>query len=104
MKLFYFVLELAALGEIYLCNLANQTPFLKNISVNKINVYPKINPNKKKILDFIKSFPNTRTKDIIYEFNSISDRTVKRNLTELAREGLIRRKVDNKAVYYYASE
>jgi len=31
LKLFYFVLELAALGEIYLCNLANQTPFLKNI-------------------------------------------------------------------------
>ena len=63
-----------------------------------------INENKKKILDYIKSYPNTRTKDIIYEFNALSGRTVKRNLTDLTRAGLVKKRVDNKAVYYYASE
>lgn len=60
--------------------------------------------SKKKILDFIKSYPNTRTKDIVYEFNALSDRTVKRNLTDLLRAGLVKKRIDNKAVYYYASE
>jgi len=60
--------------------------------------------SKKKILDFIKSYPNTRTKDIVYEFNALSGRTVKRNLTDLLRAGLVRKRIDNKAVYYYASE
>jgi len=60
----------------------------------------KLNQSQQKILDFIKSYPNTRTKDIIQEFNALSDRTVKRNLTELSRTGLIKKKVDNKAVYY----
>lgn len=57
--------------------------------------------SKKKIFDFIKSFPNTRTKDIIYEFNALSGRTVKRNLTDLLRAGLVKKRIDNKAVYYY---
>ena len=61
----------------------------------------KLNQSKKSILDFIKSFPNSRTKDIINEFNALSDRTVKRNLINLLRNGLIKKKVDNKAVYYY---
>ena len=64
----------------------------------------KLASSKKKILDFIKSYPNTRTKDIVYEFNAFSDRTVKRNLTDLLRAGLVKKRVDNKAVYYYASE
>ena len=64
----------------------------------------KLASSKKKILDFIKSFPNTRTKDIVYEFNALSDRTVKRNLTGLLRAGLVKKRIDNKAVYYYASE
>ena len=64
----------------------------------------KLASSKKKILDFIKSFPNTRTKDIVYEFNALSGRTVKRNLTDLLRAGLVKKRIDNKAVYYYASE
>ena len=64
----------------------------------------KLASSKKKILDFIKSYPNTRTKDIVYEFNVLSDRTVKRNLTDLLRAGLVKKRIDNKAVYYYASE
>lgn len=64
----------------------------------------KLASSKKKILDFIKAYPNTRTKDIVYEFNALSDRTVKRNLTDLLRVGLVKKRIDNKAVYYYASE
>lgn len=62
-----------------------------------------LTPSKKKILEYIKSYPNTRTKDIIYEFNALSGRSVKRNLMDLLRSGLVRKRVDNKAVYYYAS-
>lgn len=64
----------------------------------------RLNESKKKILDYIKLYPNRRTKDIIYEFNSLSGRTVKRNLTDLLRSGLVRKRIDNKAVYYYAGE
>lgn len=75
-------------------------------SVNRIvsNVAKKsnkLNQSKKSILEFIRSFPNSRTKDIITEFNALSDRTVKRNLTDLLRNGLVKKRVDNKAVYYY---
>lgn len=63
----------------------------------------KLTSSKKKILDFIKSYPNTRTKDIVYEFNALSGRTVKRNLTDLLSAGLVKKRIDNKAVYYYAS-
>jgi|SRR3989338_7974893 len=59
-----------------------------------------LNPSKQKILEFIKSYPNTRTKDIINEFNALSDRTVKRSLTELMQIGLLKKKIENKAVYY----
>lgn len=59
---------------------------------------------KKKILNFVKSYPNSRTKDIIYELNTISGRTVKRNLMDLLKVGFIKKRVDNKAVYYYASD
>lgn len=64
----------------------------------------KLTSSKKKILDFIKSYPNTRAKDIVYEFNALSGRTVKRNLTDLLSAGLVKKRIDNKAVYYYASE
>lgn len=69
-----------------------------NFKSRKIQIRP--NDNKSKILDFIKNNPNTRTKDIVEEFNSISERTVKRSLVELVRGGLIARKMENKAVYY----
>src|SRR3989338_4570139 len=61
-----------------------------------------LTPTKKKILEYIKSFTNTRTKDIIFEFSALSDRTVKRNLIDLIRSGLIKKRIDNKAVYYYS--
>lgn len=60
----------------------------------------KLNSSKQKILDFIKSYPEKRTKEIIYEFNAISDRTVKRSLNELLKAGLIKKRVDNKASHY----
>jgi len=72
-------------------------------SVNKeIIKQESLTPTKKKILEYIKSFPNTRTKDIIFEFSALSDRTVKRNLIDLIRSGLIKKRIDNKAVYYYS--
>lgn len=71
---------------------------------NIIKKSTKLNQSKKKILEFIKLSPNIRTKDIISEFNALSDRTVKRNLTDLLRTGLIKKRVDSKAVYYYVSE
>ena len=72
------------------------------VSQKSINQNRELNPNKEKILNFIKHSPHTRTKDIIHEFNAISDRTVKRNLCELLRVGLINKKIENKAVYYSA--
>ena len=69
-------------------------------SSNNDNFY-RLNPNKEKILNFIKDSQQVRTKDVIDRFNLISDRTVKRNLAELIRNGLIRKKLENRAVYYY---
>lgn len=69
----------------------------KKVSTNKAI---KLNKNKQKILNFIKSYPDTRTKDIINEFNALSDRTVKRNLTELLKTGIIKKRIDNKATFY----
>lgn len=59
--------------------------------------------NQKKILTFIASVPNARTKDIIDEFSSLSGRTVKRSLRELMEVGLITKRAEHKAVYYSAS-
>ena len=56
--------------------------------------------NKDKILSLIKRRNKIRAKDIIGEFNDISDRTVKRTLKDLADNGLIRKEEINKAVYY----
>ena len=75
-----------------------------NIVTSQKNIKQKLelNPSKEKILNFIKKSPNARPKDIIHEFNALSDRTVKRNLGELLRVGLINKKIENKAVYYSA--
>ena len=70
---------------------------IEKVVIKNIN----LNQSKKRIFDFIKAVPNTRTKDIISEFNALSDRTVKRNLTDLLHAGLIKKRIDNKAVYYY---
>lgn len=64
----------------------------------------KLNESKKKILEYIRSYPESRTKDIIHEFSTFSDRTVKRNLTELLQGGLLKRRIDNKAVYYSVAD
>lgn len=64
----------------------------------------KLNQSKRKILDFIRSSPGIRTKDIIHEFNALSDRTVKRNLMELLQTGLVQKRIENKAVYYSVAE
>ena len=64
---------------------------------------PRLSSNKEKILNFIKQSNSIRTKDIIGEFSSLSERTVKRSLKELITEGLVRKKEENKAVYYFTS-
>ena len=56
--------------------------------------------NKQKILNYIKRSPDSRTKDIIYEFSVLSERTVKRNLKELVNDGLVKKSSKDKAVYY----
>lgn len=56
--------------------------------------------NKERIFNFIKRSPNSRTKEIIGEFNILSERTVKRNLKELTTEGLVRKFAKDKGVYY----
>lgn len=58
--------------------------------------------NKERIFGFIKRSPNSRTKEIINEFSILSERTVKRNLKELATEGLVRKFAKDKGVYYSA--
>lgn len=64
------------------------------------NLLLKLNSSKDKIFNFIKKFPETRTKEIIDEFSALSGRTVKRNLKELVDEGLLMKKVEGNAVYY----
>lgn len=69
-----------------------------NTKISEKTIKP--NSSKQKILNFIKSYPNIRTRDIINEFNVLSDRTVKRNLTELLKTGMIKKRIDNKATHY----
>src|SRR3989338_3517681 len=67
------------------------------------NVKPrnsKENSNKERILNFIKKSPNSQTKEIIYEFSLLSNRTVKRNLKELLDEGFIKKISKDNTVYY----
>lgn len=60
-----------------------------------------LTPSKKKILDFINSSPNIRTKEILYEFNMFSNRTVLRSLNELLKSGFINKKNHNRATHYF---
>ena len=57
-----------------------------------------------KIYQFIKSTPNTRTKDIVDHFKHLSERTVKRSLKELTRLGSIEKRSENKAVFYSSKD
>lgn len=61
------------------------------------------NKTQEQILEFVKRVPECRPKDIIGEFNALSQRTVKRSLKELSEMGLIVKKTnEDKAVYYSA--
>lgn len=61
-----------------------------------------LNENQEKIFGFIKNSPDVRAKDVIDEFSVLSERTVKRNLKELLRSGMIQKRSENRAVYYSA--
>lgn len=68
--------------------------------VPKVKKEINLTANKRNILNYVKRSPNSRTKEIIYEFSALSERTVKRNLKELVGDGLIKRVSKDKAVYY----
>lgn len=72
-------------------------PVLKNKLAQSVL---KSDSNKERIYNFVKKFPDARTKEIIDEFNTLSDRTVKRNLRELTDGGFLKKKSENGAVYY----
>ncbi|OGN00805.1 MAG: hypothetical protein A3I26_00665 [Candidatus Yanofskybacteria bacterium RIFCSPLOWO2_02_FULL_43_10] len=75
---------------------AAATPVFKNIQPRNL----KESSNKERIFNFIKRSPNSRTKEIIEEFNLLSERTVKRNLKELTFEGMVRKFAKDNGVYY----
>lgn len=64
----------------------------------------KLNTNQEGIFNFVKRFPNVRTKDVIEQFSAISQRTVKRNLKELVSSGFLHKRSENKAVFYSAAD
>lgn len=70
-------------------------------AVPKIKKEINLSGNKQKILNYIKRSPDSRTKDIIYEFSVLSERTVKRNLKELVNDGLVKKSSKDKAVFYH---
>lgn len=73
--------------------------------IKTVRPIPKSNSTKERILNFVRKFPDVRTKEIIDKFNALSGRTVKRNLRELTSEGLLEKKSESGAVYYFqASE
>ncbi len=77
-------------------------PIIHHVSKNVRSKNLKESSNKERIFSFIKKSPNSRTKEIIEEFNILSERTVKRNLKELMTEGLVRKFAKDKGVYYTA--
>ena len=83
--------------------LATKPKETKSVVATPKNIQPrnlKESSNKEKIFNFIKHSPNSRTKEIIEEFNILSERTVKRNLKELTTEGMVRKFAKDKGVYY----
>lgn len=63
----------------------------------------KLSDSQKRILQFVNQAKTVRTKEIIDEFSSLSQRTVKRNLKDLVGLGWLRKKSENRAVYYSVS-
>jgi len=90
----------------------SQINFLKTVKIGELSEerrpaktktqQPSLEGTKEKIFIFIKKFPRVRARDIVDEFSIFSQRTVKRSLKELARNGFIERFTENKAVYYSA--
>ncbi len=61
---------------------------------------PRLTENQERILGFIRQSEVARAKDIVDEFNALSERTVKRNLKELMSSGLVQKRLENRAVFY----
>lgn len=59
-----------------------------------------LSETQNKILEFVRSEPDCRTKDVITQFNALSQRTIKRSLKELNEGGRIVKRFDGAAVYY----
>lgn len=55
---------------------------------------------KTRILDFIKRSSMIRVRDVVHEFNLLSDRTVKRKIKELADSGLVKKVMHKNVVHY----
>jgi len=61
-----------------------------------------LNETQEKILEFVRRVPDRRTKDVINQFSALSQRTIKRGLKELNKEGRIIKRIESGAVYYSA--
>lgn len=104
----------------YLCNLLKEIRMSKQISV-ETEVVPnkpvvvvqkpvrikslsvragKLTKTQESILEFVRREPDCRTKDVINQFNVLSQRTIKRVLKELNEDGRIVKRLDGIAVYY----
>ena len=73
-------------------------------NTEEVSDEPRLSDTQEKIFEFIRKSPNVRAKDIIDGFGLLSDRTVKRSLKELINSGLIKKKEENRAVYYFPAE
>lgn len=61
-----------------------------------------LNQNAEKIFSFVRTRQCVRTKEIVHQFSALSERTVKRSLKELTRQGLLKKESANRAMYYSA--
>ena len=73
-------------------------PVIKKTIRNK----SKLSETQENILEFVRREPDCRTKDVVNQFNALSQRTIKRGLKELNEEGWIIKRSDGAAVYYSA--
>ena len=59
-----------------------------------------MNDTKKVIVDFVKDSEKVRTKDIVDKFKNFSERTVKRNLSQLVRSKILAKQSVGKTTVY----
>jgi hypothetical protein len=71
-----------------------------SVRTKSVQLAPKLNLNKERILNYIKKTPDVRTKDVMSEFSALSGRTIKRSLKELTDKGFLKKRSDGAAVYY----